>query len=130
MSFCYISALSDDTAPGSTFLVHNSHTFHILATDQDLSSCDSDPAGSTTTTTTATTSRILASCNSLRSILDLSVSFDSGKNNAEESDGVEVFVLEGPRTLVRIAKKKDKYQCETKEELSKTFLTVFYNVLF
>ena len=63
---------------------------------------------------------IQASCNSLRSILDLSVSFGSiRKKDPQTSSDVEIFVLEGPRILVRIAKEKDIYQRENKEELRK-----------
>lgn len=50
--------------------------------------------------------RLLASCNSLRRIIDLSVT----------SSG-EIFVLEGPRTLMRIAKNEDPFRKENINEI-------------
>ena len=55
--------------------------------------------------------RVLASCSSLRSIIDLSTTSSSGASI--ESD--EIFVLEGPRTILRIAESPDRFHCDVKD---------------
>ena len=49
-----------------------------------------------------------ASCSGLRRILDLSTASSSGAPVTED----EIFVLEGPRSLIRVAKSPDQYQTE------------------